>query len=205
MKKLAIVLFLFFFCIPNLYAIPPSWPVVADQAQKSIVFVEISKDNLTKGSCSGFVINQMKGYVLTAGHCDGEVILVDGGRSVRVFKDERKDLMVLRSSTTRPEMRLAKQNSLRGEEIASMGFGMGLETPLFRIGHVSSNKLEIDDLSGPFLMTDISQVHGMSGGPIFNQIGEVVSIVQRTSPEEGFGIGVTLDVLKDKVGRFFSE
>ncbi len=203
MKQLRLIILplILFFFFPTLRAMS-SWTSVAEKLQNSTVFIEMSSPG-EKGSCSGFVIDEKKGYVLTAGHCDGEKITVDGLQSYKMFKDERKDLMVLRViSGGRPALKLSKTMPDRGDEVASMGFGMGLEQPLFRVGHISSNHLNIEELSGPFVMTDISQVPGMSGGPIVNTAGEVVSIVQRTG--DGFGIGVGSDTIRDKVGRYFS-
>lgn len=200
--RLIILPLLLFVFIPSLRAMS-SWTPVAEKLHNSVVFIEMSSPD-EKGSCSGFVIDEKRGYVLTAGHCDGEKVTIDGTQSVKMFKDERKDLMVLRALTSsRPALKLAKTLPDIGDDVASMGYGLGLEQPLFRIGHVSSNHLNIESLSGPFVMTDISQVPGMSGGPIVNSVGDVISIVQRTG--EGFGIGVGLDTIKDRVGRYFSE
>jgi hypothetical protein len=71
--------------------------------------------------------------VLRAAHCDGEKILADGTPVYRQFKDERKDLMVLRATHgQRPALKLAEHDPERGDQVASMDYGFGLVDPMFR-------------------------------------------------------------------------
>lgn len=198
---LPVLAFLLFFS--PIYSVAASlWTPIADKLQQSVVFIEMVNDKGESGACSGFMINAAKHEVLTAGHCDGETITVDGTKAVKVHKDERKDLMVLRvDDVDKPALHLSKVPLDRGDEVASFGYGYGLEFPMLRVGHVSSTKFEIEGLSGPFVVVDAPFVPGQSGGPVVNDKGEVVSIVQRTG--EGFGIGVGADVIREKVGRYF--
>lgn len=178
------------------------WTPVADKLQQSTVFIELGSG----GKCSGFVIDEKRHYVLTAGHCDDEKILVDGTQTIKMFRDERKDLMVLRAGAIdKPALKLSKTALDVGDEVASFGFGFALEMPMFRIHHVSILGLEIPDLgsSGPFVMFDTAFIAGQSGGPVVNQQGEVVAIVQRGG--EGVGIGVDAKIIKDRVGRYFGD
>lgn len=174
-----------------------AWTPIADKVQASLVFIETGT-----GACSGFVIDAKKHHVLTAAHCDGEKVTADGMQTIKVFKDERKDLLVLRSyGIERPALRLAAKGPDRGDEVASMGYGFALEQPMFRIAHVSSTKLEIEELSGPFVLIDAGFIPGQSGGPVVDIHGDVVAIVQRGNEALGFGVGA--DTIKDRVGRFF--
>ena len=205
MKRLIATVVAAIFCLTPLSILGASkWTPIADRLAESVVFIELFAGTQAQGSCTGFIIDNTKHLVLTAAHCDAEKILANGTVTYKMFKDERKDLLVLRANNIDgPEIALASNSLERGDEVASMGYGYGLEDPMFRVGHVSNIRMEIEGLSGPFVLIDSSFVPGMSGGPVVNDKGELVLIVQRTG--EGFGIGVDSTVMRDKVGKYFSK
>jgi S1-C subfamily serine protease len=185
------------------------WTPIADKLAKSVVYIE-SKG----GSCTGFIINadahnkdkEDVDYLLTAAHCDGAELYADQTVTHVLWKDTKKDLMVLEvSDLNRPALRLAKENPKIGDEVASYGFGWGLERPMFRTAHVSDDNTYIpeDGIGGPFMVIDAQFVGGQSGGPVVNLAGEVVLIVQRGGG--GVGIGVGAEVMKAKAGRYFAK
>jgi hypothetical protein len=117
------------------------WSGVADTLSKSVVYIE-SKG----GSCTGFVINAKAtnkdkedvDYILTAAHCEGAELYADQTAAHVLWKDTKKDLMVLEvANLDRPALKLAKDNPKIGEDVASYGYGWGLERPMFRTAHVS--------------------------------------------------------------------
>lgn len=180
------------------------WTAIGERIKTATYFLEaLDKEGTVIGSCTGFSINVEKHYVLTAAHCDGDSVRVDGTQSYRMFKDERKDLMVLRVTDMdlAAGVKLAEKNPQIGESVASIGYGFGLEQPMFRIGNVSHAAIEIESLSGPFVMIDANYIPGQSGGPVVNESGELVSIVQRGAVGLGFGVGV--ETIKDRVGKYF--
>src|SRR5688500_16507725 len=67
--------------------------------EKSVVYVESAG-----GKCSGSVINsnveKNQDYVLTAAHCDGKEITVDGQPAKVKAKFQREDLLVLEVDDT---------------------------------------------------------------------------------------------------------
>jgi S1-C subfamily serine protease len=175
------------------------WSANAEKLAKSVVYIETAD-----GSCTGFVINSdaknEKDYILTAAHCDGAELFADGSTARVIYKDIKKDLMVLETEDTgRPALRLAKSNPKQGEELASMGFGYGFEHPMLRVTHASEVDTRIDE-GGPFILTDTSFVFGQSGGPTVNAAGEVAMMVQRRTDAVGFGVGA--EVMRSKVGRY---
>lgn len=177
------------------------WTPIVDKVKDSVVFLE---------NCTGFVINAEKHYVMTAAHClpeDESKLLVDGTRAYRMFIDSKKDFMVLRApAVDKPAMKLATTKPVVGDEVASLGYGFVFDKPMFRVAHVSITGLESDELgSGPFLLLDEVLVPGQSGGPIINDKGEVVAIVQMTIQGFGVGIGRDSEVIKDRVGRYFQQ
>jgi S1-C subfamily serine protease len=193
----------------SLLTFAAEWSPIAGKLSKSVVYIEN-----THGSCTGFVINadvkvkneDDKDYVLTAAHCDGPELYADQAVAKVVFKDTKKDLMVLETANLdRPALHLANDNPKIGEEVASLGYGWGLERPMFRTAHVSDDNTYIpeDGIGGPFIVIDAAFVGGQSGGPVINIAGEVALIVQRGG--QGVGIGVGAEVIKSKVGRYFEK
>lgn len=194
-----------FWLAVGLFAFPASdWTKTADTLSKSVVFVANSE-----GTCTGMVINANakgeKDYILTADHCYGQELTADGAVARVVFRDIKKDLMLLEvDDLGRPAVVLSQKNPAQGEEVASMGYGMGLERPMFRTAHVADAAMEIPDVTGgPFVMIDAGYVGGQSGGPVINEKGEVVSIVQRGTANVGIGVGV--ETIRSKVSRYLEK
>jgi S1-C subfamily serine protease len=205
MARVLLTLLLFIVSFSNVFAVSP-WAPVVDKIRESVVFLEaLDAGDTPTGFCTGFVIDTKKAYVLTAAHCDGPKVLVNGTTSYRVFKDARKDLMVLRASVANdlPAIALADKDPSIGDQVGSYGFGMAMEKPIFRMAHVSVKDLQIEELSGPFLMVDAGFIGGQSGGPVFNEMGQLVAIVQRGNL--GLGLGIGAEVIKDRVGRYFQK
>lgn len=185
------------------------WNAVALRLAKSVVYIETKH-----GSCTGFVIHDAAknkdkedvDYVLTAAHCEGDDLYADQTVAKVIWKDTKKDLLVLEvADLGRPSLPIAQANPKVGDSIASFGFGFGLERPMFRTAIVSDDKTYIpeDGIGGPLIVIDADYVSGMSGGPVVNVAGEVVSIVQRGS--SGVGLGVGAETLRDKVGRYLQK
>lgn len=185
------------------------WTPIADKLSKSVVYIETKS-----GSCTGFVINSDvkkkdepdSDYILTAAHCEGEEIFADQTAAKVIWKDTKKDLMVLQvEDLNRPALKLAANNPKIGDEVASLGYGWGLERPMFRTAHVSDDDTYIpeDGIGGPFMVIDAQFVPGMSGGPCINASGEVALIVQRGGNAVGIGVGA--EVIKNKTGKYWEK
>lgn len=184
-------------------AFASEWAATAERLRASIVFVQVGD----AGSCTGFVIDNDRDHVLTAAHCDikGSEFYVDLAPAKIVAKDTKNDLMVLKvEGLDRPALKLAKANPKVGDEVASYGFGFGLEQPLFRQAHVSAVEVNITGSggSGNFIGLDSNFIPGQSGGPVVNPRNEVVLIVQLGS-NAGVGLGVGADTIRAKVGKYF--
>lgn len=177
---------------------PDSWIEAAVKLRASVVKLV---------GCSGFVIDKERKHILTAAHCQGEKeTLVDGSPTVVVNKDESYDLLVLRVSELDGDkiaLPLAKENARVGELVASIGYGMSLEEPMFRTNAVSIHDVNIESLTGRWVVFERPFVGGQSGGPVVNSKGEIVSIVQMSNAYTG--IGRPVKILKDKVGRYFTR
>jgi S1-C subfamily serine protease len=198
MRALALLLVLLATALPGAAA---DWAAVIKQVERSLVFIETDES-----ACTGFVINAEKRYVLTAAHCDGKSLWADSVKAEVIFKDTKKDLLVLEVKylADRPALRLAAKNPSRGEEVMSAGFGYALERPFFRKANVQDDQLTIPEagIGGPYVSTDAPFVAGQSGGPVVNLQGEVVAIVQR-GDSGTTGIGVGAEIIRARTGRFW--
>jgi S1-C subfamily serine protease len=183
------------------------WVSVVTALAKSTVYIETAD-----GGCTGFVINSLVRdnekvtHIATAAHCDGKELYADQSPAKVVFKDTKKDLMVLQvDDLERPALRLALEDPKIGETVASYGFGYAWERPMFRLAHIADDATYIHEegIGGPFFMLDAAFVGGQSGGPCVNAAGEVVMIVQRASDRVGLGVGA--ETIKSKIGRFFAK
>jgi S1-C subfamily serine protease len=186
------------------------WSTLVKTLEKSVVTIE--RDD--KGtSCTGFIINSRArdkdnhdvDYVLTAAHCEAAKLWADQSVATVIAKNKEKDLIVLSiEDSDRPALKLAADNPKVGDEIASFGYGYGLERPLFRLTHISAETyIPYDGIGGPLFMTDATFVGGQSGGPAINAAGEVVMIVQMGTNSVGMGIGA--DTIRQKVGKYWEK
>jgi S1-C subfamily serine protease len=181
------------------------WTAAVDLLAKSTVYIET-----TGGGCTGFVINhtlrdkEKKTLILTAAHCEGPEMYADQTPTRILFKDTKRDLMVLEvDDLERPALKLASADPKVGNLVASYGFGYSLERPRFRVAHISDDKTYLPEQGGPYYVIDAAFVPGMSGGPVVDASGQVVMIVQLASDRVGLGIGA--ESIRAKVGRFFAK
>jgi S1-C subfamily serine protease len=194
-------------CFPAPMFSAQDWSAAVDLLAKSTVYIEVKG-----GSCTGFVASTIERdgdkytRIATAAHCDGEQLYADQTPAKVVFKDTKRDLMVIETENLdRPSLKLAAKDPRIGDSVGSYGFGYSLERPMFRVAHVSDDKTYIatDGIGGPLLVIDAAFVGGQSGGPIVNALGEVVMIVQLASDRVGLGVGV--ETIRSKIGRFFTK
>lgn len=181
------------------------WSVAVALLHQATVYLET-----TGGSCTGFVASTVERdgdkftRIVSAAHCDGKELYADQTPAKVVFKDTKKDLMVIETEhLDRPGLKLSAKDPKVGEIVGSYGYGYSLERPLFRVAHISDDKTYIatDGIGGPLLVLDAAFVSGQSGGPVVNPLGEVVMIVQMASDRVGLGIGA--EAIRGKIGRYF--
>lgn len=154
---------------------------------RSIVKVQTLAPDDKMMSCSGFVVNAAKGWVVTAAHC-----IVEGYQGVRVdgidtevVKKNDVLAIVAMEPMTKPPVEL--RNPKIGENTRSVGFALNeYLSILWR--HVANIKDQDFLLDGPF-------IPGMSGGPIFGDDGKVVGLVQGST--QVFGVACGGEEIKD--------
>lgn len=127
------------------------------------------------GTCSGALIDSM-GDIVTARHC------VDGFDSFEVLTyDQRHYIGVVIATSTAHDLALIHidrrntayfdfaENATRGERIFVLGSPLGI-TDTLSAGVIAR-------FAGDITLLDCSALPGNSGGPVFNQAGELVGIL----------------------------
>ena len=163
---------------------------------------------------SGFVIDP-NGYVVTNNHViddasDIQVTLSDGATLAAhvVGRDTKTDIALLKIPTSRPLPYLAFGDSRKahvGDWVIAVGnpFGLGGSVSA---GIISGSNREIN--AGPyddFLQIDAPINMGNSGGPLFDQSGQVIgvdtAIFSPTGGSIGIGFAIPSEVVKNVVAQ----
>lgn len=163
---------------------------------------------------SGVVISN-DGKVVTAAHlvqaADRVVVRFRGGTvaEARVVATEpTADIALLQLETVPEELQatpLGDSDKARvGDRVMVVGAPLGLEHSL-SVGYISARH-DAANLAGPlqlgeYFQTDAAINRGTSGGPMFNQLGEVIGVVSyilsATGGFQGIGFAVTSNTVKD--------
>ncbi len=148
------------------------------------------------GRCTGFVV--ARDAFLTAAHCVEAVHAADGEPATLVMVDPLFDIAVYRAKTSRKPLTIAADTPRRGDWVTSTGYAWGQ----FLVWHHAEVEVLYARIQNDFVdcvMTDREDVGGMSGGPIMDANGDVVSMISRGN--NGFACGVTPSVLRAFVER----
>ena len=172
-------------------------------------------------SGSGFVIssNATTSYILTNYH------VIDGVSDIKVFfadgksydatlvgGEQENDIAVLKIDAGNLQtVTLGDSDALNvGQEVYAIGNPLGELTFTFTGGYVSAKDRSVTMSDGTvmnMLQTDTAINSGNSGGPLFNEYGEVIGIVSAklsssSSSEatvEGLGFAIPINDVKDMV------
>ncbi|MDO4223919.1 MAG: Do family serine endopeptidase [Acinetobacter sp.] len=158
---------------------------------------------------SGFFISQ-DGYLLTNHHViDGasKVSITLNDRTVLDAKvigsDKKTDIALLKVEGTRyPSLNIGNMAQVKvGEPVLAIGSPFGFDYSA-SAGIVSAKARSMSQEAGvPFIQTDVALNPGNSGGPLFNQRGEVIGVNSRifsgTGGYMGLSFSVPIDVAMD--------
>ncbi|MFT3730285.1 MAG: Do family serine endopeptidase [Hyphomicrobium sp.] len=168
--------------------------------------------HLMQAQGSGFFISA-DGYLITNNHVvdhakSVEIMTTDGKRyKAKVAgTDPKTDLALLKveGSSDFPFVRLAEKSPRIGDWVVAMGNPFGLGGTV-TAGIVSANGRDIG--SGPyddFIQIDAPINKGNSGGPTFNQNGEVVGVNTAIFSPSGGSVGIAFDIPAETV-RYVSN
>ena len=163
-------------------------------------------DPVPRGVGSGFLISE-DGFVVTNFH------VIDGADKVRVTlmdrreyrarvvgTDSRSDLALLKidADDDLPHVDFAEPDDLRvGEWVVAIGSPFGLEYSA-SVGIVSAIGRSLPTGDGenyvPFIQSDVAINPGSSGGPLFNQEGDVVGINSQIYTRSGGSVGISFAI-----------
>ena len=160
---------------------------------------------------SAFFISK-DGYLLTNRHVIDDAsritITLNDRRELDatlVGSDERTDVAVLKvNGANFPELKIGNVNQLKvGEPVLAIGSPFGFDYSA-SAGIVSAKSRNMSgETSVPFIQTDAALNPGNSGGPLFNQRGEVVGVNSRifsgTGGYMGLSFSIPIDVAMDVV------
>lgn len=198
MKRLLAAAAIALACSIHPSASPATWAQVSNQTEKSIVrlTMTISEDGQEFDSvCTGEVIDNQRDFVLTADHCIGTSMKADGLDASPLWENKDADLAVLQvPGIDKPEIVPSFGKLAKGDEVATVGYGYGQEQPIFRHGFVANPDAPLPYPgfgSGKYVSLDTTYIGGMSGGPVVNQDGRMVGIVQLGDQTTGWGRGIS--------------
>lgn len=154
------------------------------------------------------------GYMLTNHH------VVEGADTITVTlndrteldatlvgSDERSDVAVLKiKGTTFPALPIGDSNSLKvGEPVLAIGSPFGFDYSA-SAGIVSAKSRNFSrETSVPFIQTDVALNPGNSGGPLFNQRGEVIGINSRIFSGTGGYMGLSFSIPIDAAMDIYEQ
>ena len=141
----------------------------ADIYSKNVDGVVLIHDLENKAAGSGFILSK-KGLIITNAHViyneENNSTVPDGDNDVALLKIDTSDHL--------HELKVGNSDNLKnGEEVISIGNALGRGISITR-GIVSDNKRILNNST--YIMSDVAINSGNSGGPLFNEKGEVVAI-----------------------------
>ncbi len=160
-----------------------------------------------EGEGSGFVISK-DGYILTNFHViDSEPapkIILPGNTFETgevIMADKDADLAVVKIKKDLPVLKFARLASIcPAEELLAIGFPLGgeLSGESFVVRGAFSRSSKDKENGVQYLLTDMTMMSGISGGPMVNICGEVVGINTAGLVLGGMGIAVSSDSIFEK-------
>lgn len=142
--------------------------------------------------CTGEVIAAER--ILTAAHClENDGPFYTDGVLAKVLKvDEQADLALLSAPVHRPALVLRVETVPRFETFTGVGYAFGTRR-LYDL-RVQSLLIDVapDGVRTPGLIMQTGYIPGMSGGPVIDDRGQMVGIIQQTNAGVGYGVGTLI-------------
>jgi hypothetical protein len=159
---------------------------------------------------SGFAIKK-GGYILTNYHVistePSPKVLLPGNSfetAQVIMADKDADLAILKINKDLPTVRFARLDWLNpAEELLAIGYPLGSSLPgeTFVIRGSFSRPVTNKEDGMKYVLTDMTMISGISGGPMVNICGEVVGINTAGLWAGGMGIAVSTDSIFDRCDK----
>ena len=158
---------------------------------------------------TGFMIDER--HIVTVAHViEGATsILVevngDLAEAVIVGFDKERDIALLRSDIPLGDQTFELQDIdyTTGDEVSAIGFPRGLDASL-TTGVISNQEVEFDSMPfSRFIQVDAPLNPGNSGGPVFNEAGDVIGIVDwGLSESQGLNFAIAISSVDRIIGEW---
>lgn len=136
------------------------------------------------GQCTAFSIHAERAYWVTATHCLMKEMFIDGVRRVMRIIEQEDGVMGLAVIATDPRPEGGRVRALRmgkepdaGDEMLQAGFGMNAPSLLLLRGPAIGPMPLPTEEGEPAFFMGMSNIEGMSGGPVLDEDGKVVSVI----------------------------
>ena len=188
---------------------PPPPPVghPAERVKQSVIRItgESFDGSRQYFTCTGFAIDVRK--YMTAAHCVPDLIMgvpyvlkADGRVASPIKVDPKTDLAVILVDLQKPALTFRSSPVKWLETVWGMGFGYGFTVPITTRHTLQARKYNLgEEEIYPGNAYESPFIGGMSGGPIFDQHGLVVGVVQLSSPIISYGVDT------DTIAAFLKE
>lgn len=171
----AIAILVALFTLPASAASPPSPPSYSTlklQAEDGSVF------------CTAFVIHEKRHLIMTAEHCMGEGIWVEGREATEIFHVPELDVAIMVAPGTH-QRALEPQLDLPtpGDTLQALGYAGGVKDVRAIKMKLLLPIIKIFPREGLWVLYAPANIPGMSGGPIVDEGGRVITISQEMNPK----------------------
>jgi S1-C subfamily serine protease len=150
-----------------------AWPT--QNVLAAITRIDVQFGDKT-GTCTAFSVDQARGRFITAGHCATGAVTLGGITFAEIDRDADADLVLLQ--TNRGSLPALKLGSAPRTGDATIAVGYPLKSPRpMVLPSMYQGQFDAWDDGHDFAIFSGNSMPGMSGGPIVNLRGDVVSVV----------------------------
>lgn len=189
-------------CCQMRFAAPGSPEAMINRVEESIVHITGDRQAMHFGvpytvhwSCSGIVIALNR--VLTAAHCKGDKVVMDGEAGRLEASSAPSDLALWDVATRKPPIPVRITPVRRFEPVYGIGYAFGysrlsaLMGTVFLLNALPPGMEEADNPpSDVGFWVQGGFIHGMSGGAIVDSKGRLVGVVQWNNDGIGFSVSM---------------
>ena len=180
----------------------PSSPASArqDPIPRSVVSLHYVDEKDRGIFCTGFVIDTKRRYVMTADHCIQAVLQpqIMQKRAWEVAHIPALDVSIVQADAAWeiPALKMRKEPLVAGLKLRAYGYADGNE-PVRRIdGQVVFHSFVfLSNPNYPLFLYRPKAIEGMSGGPIVDEAGKVISVCQQVSDRHDLAISLQPEAL----------